>query len=192
MNLDIGSIAYLFFRLSSYIIVLFLLLSSLLNQELKGVIYLIGLVLSIGLLNAIPGATTAGNSNAICNIVSIQGSSTQIPLHLHMLSFTFVYLTAAIARHKVFDKNIPTMILFPMLVLGEIAWSHTNQCLSNWQLLMGSFVGGLAGYAWDRVVHAMGNPSLEYMGGITSAMESCSMPSKYNFRCKVYRGGLLV
>ena len=77
MELNIITLLYLFFRLAPFVIVSFFALSSLFNQDIKGLIYLVGLLLACFLTvligNSLNEEYTIGGSDAnpVCNLITI-------------------------------------------------------------------------------------------------------------------------
>ena len=103
MAIDITNVSYLSFRMAPFIIVCFFILQSLLNWDLKGIIYLAGLLfcsVAIVMLNGpinyyFPPDNNMDQSNAKCNIISL-GENGQllsvIPLSVAVYSYTFFYM----------------------------------------------------------------------------------------------------
>ena len=80
MELNIITIIYLFFRLAPFIIVCFFSLQSIFNQDLKGFIYLVGLLIAcfvstmIGSLPGFDGIWKQGKDekNLMCNFIQLK------------------------------------------------------------------------------------------------------------------------
>jgi hypothetical protein len=103
MGIDITNVSYLSFRMAPFIIVCFFILQSLLNWDLKGIIYLAGLLFSsviIVALNSLmkqmfPKLDGESIPNEKCSIISLgEGGSvlSTIPLSLAVYSYTFFYM----------------------------------------------------------------------------------------------------
>ena len=78
MDLNIINILYMFFRLAPFIIISYFTLQSLLNQDLKGVIFIVGLIISaavtIGIAGFLPeekGLTPTDYSKIRCTQLTI-------------------------------------------------------------------------------------------------------------------------
>jgi hypothetical protein len=83
MELNIITLLYLFFRLAPFIIVCYFSLSSILNQDVKGLIYLIGLLIAcfttylvgsiipVSFTNIVDPAGNVGQVNGVCNLITI-------------------------------------------------------------------------------------------------------------------------
>ena len=104
MGINIGNVSYLAFRMAPFIIVSFFVLQSILNVDIKGIIYLSGLLMICtiitymnGIVNSIIDTTDTDNPlpNPKCSIITLGeagGYLSKIPLSLTVYSFTFFYL----------------------------------------------------------------------------------------------------
>jgi hypothetical protein len=187
--LDLKYILYTAFRLSPFILVSFFTLSSVLNQDLKGIIYLAGLLfvcfISL-LLNNIPflGHIIPEEMEPICNALTLSdtGRLSIIPLSMVVFAYTFGYLLFVIVSYDLAIQNIPTLIIFPVMILSDGIWNIMNRCVSPLALLTGLIVGGLWGVAWAAIINNTGAIQLQYFNGISNP-QTCSRPSKQKFKC---------
>lgn len=195
--LNIQSLLYLSFRLAPFILVSYFTMSSLFNQDFKGLIYLAGLLLvsffCILFGNSFPSLFTvissdalSGGNNSVCNLMTISntGPLSNLPLSLVVFSYTFTYLLFPIVKFKQENQNIPTLVIFPVIILADIIWQFTNGCSNTFALLAALIVAGLLGVAWGSIIYSIGNSSLYYLNPLSNK-ESCSIPSKQNFKCTV-------
>jgi len=198
MDLNIVSYTYLFLRLAPFFLVCFFTLSSILNQDFKGLVYIAGLLLTSftsillgnGLSDFIP---KTDDKPAICNMISI-GSTTDIsklPLGQVVISYTFGYLLYPLVYYNIFQKNIPTLIFFPLLMLFDIIWNVQNSCYTPIQLVLSIIIGGFLGILWGYIIDKAKNPALQYFAGNSNG-EVCSAPSNTTFKCNVYKNGELL
>ena len=198
MDLNIISYIYLFLRLAPFFLVCFFTLSSILNQDFKGLIYVSGLLLTCFLTILISNGFSDfipkfDDKPAICNMISI-GSVTDIsklPLGQVVISYTFGYLLYPLVYYNIIQKNIPTLIFFPLLMFFDIVWNVQNMCYTPIQLVYSIIIGGLCGVLWGYIISNAKNPALQYFAG-TSNGEVCSAPSNTTFKCNVYKNGELL
>ena len=190
MDLNIITLLYLFFRLSPFIIVSYFSISSLFNQELKGVIYLVGVIFAC-FATILFGNTFNDNEmpvdpkqNPVCNMLTLgnSGPYSKIPLGISILSYTFAYLTFVIVKYKIVMYNLPTLILFPMLILGDLFWNIKNNCFQLTGTLMSLFVGAGVGLLWAFIIDTIKKPKLQYFN-VVSDRTVCERPSKQLFKC---------
>jgi hypothetical protein len=129
----------------------------------------------------------------ICNMITI-GQSEEIcalPLGQVVLGYTFAYLYYSIRINKLFNRNIPTMIFFPLLIMFDLYWNFNNGCNTLIQLCIALGIGSVCGWFWASIIAQTKNKDLQYITGINKD-QVCSAPSKTQFRCNVYRGGKIV
>lgn len=104
MAIDITNVSYLSFRMAPFIIVCYFILQSLLNWDLKGIIYLAGLLfcsVAIVLLNGPMNHFFPRDisdtliPNPKCSVISLGDNGnvlSKIPLSIAVYSYTFFYL----------------------------------------------------------------------------------------------------
>jgi hypothetical protein len=193
MDLNLNSLLYLFFRLSPFIIVCFFTLSSIFNSELKGLVYLIGLVFTCfmgsQLVSALGEAGLPGAAAPVCSSFTINGFVNDVtPLGLVILSYTFFYLVYPIAKYKLAADNIILLVFFPILLLAEIYWNTSMNCFPLLNCFWGLVIGGSLGVAWASIIDATKLRGLQYYN-IGSNRERCTRASKQRFVCTTYKNG---
>lgn len=199
MELNLFTILYLFFRLAPFIIVSYFALGSLFNQDMKGLIYLIGLLFScfvtflIG--QTIPISFSIGSDPAnplsrkavapVCNMLTIgkDGSFSRIPLGLSILSFTLIYLVVIIVKNNLEMSNLPTLIFFPVLIAGDLVWNLRNACYAPMGIFLALAIGCLMGWAWATIIDQLNKPDLFFLNTGGSTQTVCQRPSKQLFKC---------
>ena len=200
MDLNILTIIYLFFRLAPFIIVCFFTLQSVFNQDLKGFVYLVGLLIACfvsTMFGKLPGVeniskinTTDKSPNLMCNFMQLKndGFMSNLPLGQTVLSFTFFYLLYIILKYKLVNQNIATAILFPLLIIGDFIWNWSHGCANVIMLFASLCIGAGVGIGWGYFIDYTGKVDLQLFNGISSN-EICSRPSRTIYRCRVRNGG---
>jgi hypothetical protein len=199
MELNIITIVYLFLRLAPFVLVCFFTLSSIFNQDFKGLVYLVGLIFACfttmlfgNVLTFIPTVDPEQRPE-ICNAISVgqQSELSKLPLGQTVFAYTLAYLLVPMITNKYVNQNIPTLVFFPILILFDLVWNVQNSCYSLWQLIASLILGGLFGWLWGFLILKTNNADLQYLTGTPNG-EVCSKPSKQTFRCKVYKNGQLI
>jgi hypothetical protein len=219
MGLNLTELPYLVFRLAPIIIVSFFILQSFLLWDVKGVIYISGLLLttvaaifSSNVLSGFVPLNDSNTKNPQCNTITLGENGeyySDIPLNLVVYSFTFFYLLififnlantnptngildtssyTQISINSALQQNIPVLIFFPLLILVELWWISTNNCISDQPdqfaiyALAGIIVGAIGGIIWAVLITSLRVPQLQYI--VSKREDVCSRPSKSTFRCK--------
>ena len=199
MDLNIVSIGYLFFKLSPFILVCFFSLQSIFNQDLKCIIYLVGLLLAcfVAVISGnFPGFETISKQgipttlNPMCKFIelSTNGPISKLPLGQTVLSYTFFYLCYIILKYKLINQNIATFIIFPLLIVGDLIWNLSYGCANIIALICSLLIGSAMGIFWAYIVDSTGKVELQLFNGISNK-EICSRPSRTVYRCRVRNGG---
>jgi hypothetical protein len=185
INVNLISIFYLFFRLAPFIIVSSFLLQSILNSDVKGFVFLLGLVFTIVLIGLIPipksGITTQAD---ICQIMDLgfANTSTGIPISTIIYGFTMTFLSTIIIKYKLQNLNWPTFIFFPVMGITDAVWNKINQCAGITQIVLGLVLSVIFGglYAWFLIKFNL--LDFQIWNGVSSN-EVCKRPSKTLYKC---------
>ena len=104
MELNIISFSYLFLRLAPFILVCFFTLTSIFNQDFKGLVYIAGLLFSSfttiafgNMLSDFIPIIDAVNKPEVCNMITVgqSGDISKLPLGQSVISFTFGYFNTS-------------------------------------------------------------------------------------------------
>jgi len=190
--LNIISISYICFRLAPFILVCMLSLTSILYQDFKGIIYIGGLLITcmIAIIcgNSIPAdwlKSTTPSPNEVCKIITLSdnGPVSIIPLSIITFTYTAGYMGYIIFKYNLALQNIPSLIIFPLLIITDILWQLQNNCSKFNVIFIGTMIGMSGGIAWAAIIDSLKNSRLLYFNGISNA-QTCSRPSKQYFRCQ--------
>jgi len=190
MEANLFTITYLFFRLSPFIIACFFSISSIFNNDMKGLIYFVGLVFALGVtmilgntFKSFIGSSFEPSDSGVCNFLSLGGFSSfsAVPLGLAILCYTFAYLVWSIAQYNLAEHNIPTLVIFPILIISDIFWNVSNNCYPMLSCIV-SFICAIGiGILWSWIVQTR-MPQYQYLI-IGSNAQMCLQPSSQTFIC---------
>ena len=192
MDINIINIFYMFFRLSPFIIISYFTLQSLLNQDLKGVIFIVGLIISAAITTGIAGflpeekgLTPTDYSKIRCTQLTIGNNHpiSKLPLRQTVFGFTLSYLSYFIGVNNLQNQNLVTFFLFPLLILGDIYWSTKNLCSTPKYLLISLIISLMVGTLWAALIESTQMTDLQYMSGISNK-DVCSKPVKSLYKCR--------
>lgn len=189
LELSLNSLLYLFYRLSPFILVCFFVLGSIINSEAKGFMYLVGLVFTIVVSYVAcgwGGVDPDRSPSPACTTLKINGLiSETTPIGMVIFSYTFFYLVYPIAKHHLEMDNIPLLIFFPLLILGDIFWNVTYACFSPLQIVVALVVAGCCGLLWSYMIELTNLKGLQYFN-IGTNRERCSIATKGKYKCTQY------
>lgn len=187
MEANLFTITYLFFRLSPFIIASFFSISSIFNNDMKGLIYLVGLIFALGITmilgNSFKTDSFTPSDSGVCNFLSLGGYSSfsAVPLGLAILAYTFAYLLWSIIQYNLAVQNIPTLILFPILIISDIFWNISNNCYPILSCLISLVCASGIGILWSWIVQSK-MPQYQYLI-LGSNAQMCLQPSSQTFIC---------
>jgi len=193
MELNLFAFGYLFLRLAPFILVCFFTLSSIFNQDFKGIVYLAGVLLSTFFAMTVSkafGFQRPDNYPEICNFLMLDasGDGFNLPLGTNMLTFTFAYLAYGMQVNDVVKENLFSYMFFFILLGLDTIWNYANSCYSAGQLIFAGILGMSAGFIWGGVLNGSNAKHLLYFSAL-SKHDVCSRPSKQTFKCEVYKNG---
>lgn len=189
--INISFLLYTAFRLAPFILVSYFSLSSILNQDVKGIVYLAGLLLACfiayvcGNMGVFKPNENLPDNEMICNVLTLTdtGRFSQIPLSMVTFAYTFFFLVDIIQANKLAVQNIPTLIIFPLIIIGEFAWNRFYGCSSMIGIIAAGVIGGICGLIWSVIIRKSGAVKLQYFNGISNS-NVCTRSSNQKFSCK--------
>jgi len=194
MELDLVTLFYMFFRLAPFILVSYFTLASVINQDIKGVIYLVGVIVACFVCIIVGGlffnTNNTDEKSGLANLTTEQCETftisqqpiSKLPLSIAVLSYTTAYLGFVITKYNIWTSNIPTLVLFPVLIICDFTWNIRFKCFDYWACFVAILIAGVIGAMWASIIDGMGNPDLQYFN-VGSNQQVCSRPSKQLFKC---------
>lgn len=181
--------------ISPLLVGFFLISASILNQNIKGLIFMAGVMLAFVLnalfMNVIKSPSNPKRSMG-CSII-------EWPFSLNaynspswnsvFLAFTLAYMYLPMAFGGTMNYGV-IIALVSLIGLDAIS-KITNLCTTTLGVVLGLVFGLLLGGLWYGVIKASGNPQLLYFEEVSNG-ETCSRPSKQTFKCAVYKNGKLI
>ena len=195
IELTISNVLQFFSFISPTLLVFFMFMSSLFNQNLKGLVYLAGLLIAslfnIFFMNLI-GSGRDENEAFSCSIFDIPHVSqynSPYPSSL-IIAFTVAYLVLPMKYNNQMNYAV---LGFLLCLLGiDILTKVQNKCTTYAGAVLGGLVGFLLGTVWYILFHGAGFDALMYFDELRSDSVVCSRPTKQTFKCSVYKNGQLI
>ena len=200
INLSFSSVLKYLISTSPLYVTIFLVLGSLLNQDVKGLVYL-GFVLivtlaAIGLKKIFRGGgRPAGYTEDACQLFTYPELLTTISnpdLNSVFLAFTTTYLILPMV-YGAAPLNALLIVFMGTLILGNAITRKSAGCNFISDLLVGNLVGAGLGVGFFYALWSkQENRHLLFTSDLGSNRVSCSRPSKQTFKCAVYKNGQLI
>lgn len=187
--------------LTPLFIVSFLFMASVLNQNVKGLVYLGGIVIVILITIGLKYAIGATHSSLI-DTKSMWGwpgeggagfiKQNSIPDFGSMiLSFTMMYITLPMA-YKAASLNVLLIIIMLFFIVSNAVVRVQGKKNDIIGIIIGNLVGAALGVGYFFAFWASNNKNLLFNNGVSSNNVSCDRPSKQTFKCAVYKNGQIV
>jgi hypothetical protein len=195
IQLTLSNMMQLASLLSPVLLAFFFVMLSILNQNIKGLVYIAGVllatVLNIPIMNLIKSPISP-DASLTCNLVEIPfltNYNSPAPSSL-LIAFTFAYLFLPMKANNQMNFSVISAlcILFAMDAVTRI----TGKCTTVSGTVIGGLVGVIFGTIWYTVFHAVGADYLLYFDELESNNVVCSKPSKQKFKCSVFKNGQLI
>lgn len=193
-------------RISSFIVLFVFTLIPLMNGEsVKAVIYA-GFSLIVGiigvLIQRIIGPLVGGYRNiekedGFCSLIELPEALSPFnspSINAMFLSYTLMYVVLSMTTAG--TMNVGVVVMLTLIIGIDAVMKITRGCFGEmWRGVMSYGIGLLFGSAlgfglWAIIVG--GYPSLLYFDQVASNRVQCSKPSDKQFKCSVYKNGVLV
>lgn len=198
VSLKIGNIASLISITLPFFIILFSLMLTIFDFNIKGIIfiffcvllYVLNFVISNSMGKSIPPDEMIGRTSNVCNIFNQSDSAIyQIPIGATILGFSFLYTLLPMVTYTTFN---PLFILLFVLYLAMDIKTYVidMKCTNMYYYGGGIFIGLVGGLVAFVTINSIDSKLLYFNSPSNSVV--CSKPSEQNFKCQVYKNGVLL
>tara|TARA_Y100000287_G_scaffold166589_1_gene149311 strand:+ start:246 stop:827 length:582 start_codon:yes stop_codon:yes gene_type:complete len=184
----INLLGTLIVALGPIFLVFYFLFDSILQANLKGIIYILG-VIGTCLLTIFTGNTISLKNNyepdrAICFPITIKNmiNISNLPLSQSIYGFTFFFIAAPLYTYKYFNYNIFTLVIFAMFIMLDFFLLMQYKCFDWRQILLSLIVGSFIGLLYSIVLLKNLKKEYIYIAGAVQD-EMCELPKKSKFKC---------
>lgn len=198
LNLNFTDIARYLLSLSPLFITSFLIVASILNQNVKGLVYLGGIlivaILTVGfkrIFKLRPPAGYVADSCQVFNLPELVTEFSAPDFNSMFLSFTTMYLVMPMAHHAA-PLNALMIIMLSIFVIGNGITRVTQGCNNILDVVIGNILGAGLGVGYFYAFWATNNRKLLFTDDVASNNVTCNRPSKQTFKCAVYKNGQLI
>jgi hypothetical protein len=196
MQLSFSNIFQLFSTLSPILLGFFLVMISMFNQDIKGLVYLGGVLIAslinLLLMNTIKHKTDPDMSPS-CNLIEFPFNLNEYnsPAFNNMfISFTFFYLF--MPMKYITTINFPVLISIISIFCIDTITKMMNKCISISGALIGTLVGAILGIVWFIIFYSTDNKDMLFFNSEPSNNVVCSRPKEQSFKCSVYKNGEII
>lgn len=182
--------------ISPFLLGFLLIMASIFNQNIKGIIYLGGIFIAffinIFIVNLIKSPASPLKA-ASCDLFEMpfQSNFYNSPsFNSLFIAFTFSYIFIPMY----FNDELNFWVIAFLLSLFFIdAFSRIrNHCNPISGIAFGGLLGLVLGFFWVSLLQVSGYKSLLYYDEFVSNKSVCERPSKQKFKCSVYKNGQLI
>lgn len=195
MELTLTNIYQFASALSPLLLGFFLLMTSVFNQNIRGIVYLAGVLIACAINLVLMGVIRSrrdDNAAALCDLVNLPFVSgyNSPSLSSLFIAFTIAYLVLPMTYNENMNYGV-LAVLLGLFVMNAIS-RVTNRCTTAIGVFLGALVGLVLGGLWYTLFHATGHDSLLFFNEVSSNNVVCSRPAKQTFKCSVYKNGELI
>jgi len=197
IELTLSNIFQFIAALAPLILGFFMIMISVFNQDIKGIIYLAGILIStvvnVVLLNMVKSERKPDENSDSCDLIHLPFNLSEynIPsLNSVLLTFTFVYLIMPMIASN--QMNYALIIFLSGMIIIDAISKIMNKCTNIAGILIGCLLGGIMGILWYTIFKAAGLNSLLYFNASDSDKLYCSRPKNQTFKCAVYKNGEII
>ena len=188
-----GNIGVLVAAMYPAFIVTFLVIASIFNLKINGLIYFFGILITFGLCYSMAmlfneERTTSDTS---CDLFSTLGYHYKNPsFQAAVTVFTYVYLLIPMVLNSLINPVV--LAILPIFSGINMVYLNVKGCASIIGLFMGAVIGALLAAVMVGVLSLSDNKDLLFYNELVSNNVICKKPSKQMFKCSVYKNGELV
>ena len=179
--------------ISPYVIVLLLLLNSIINSNIKGLIYVFGVIILFFIVLLFQSSINVAGKYvppSYCRLFSSQVPYYSIPsFNSALIMFTFVYILIPMVVYNA--MNLPFLCILLILFAIDTGIRVQNKCTTMVGILFGGVIGIVISIMWYLIISS-NSPDLLYYDDLISNKVACSRPTKQQFKCSVYKNGQLL
>ena len=180
-------------------IVCFLVVASIFNLKLTGIVYLGGIGVTIILCFLIARTGLVGerspNAPVSCDLFNVSSHGYKGPSCQAAVSwFTFAYLLWPMLPPAQPHGLVNPMVIVLTSFFGIInsIFQFRNGCSNISGILLGASLGLLLATGWFWLWWGTGHHDLLFYNELVSNNAVCTRPARQTFKCEVWRGGHLV
>ena len=196
MQLSFSNLLQFFSAIAPILLVFCLIMISLFNSDIKGMVYLGGMLVA-SLINLIILNTLKIRHQHdvphFCNLIDFPfniNEYTSPAFNSMFIAFTLAYLYMPMSY--ISGIKYPVIIfVFGLLVLDGVT-KMMGGCTTFTGIFLGVCVGLILGIGWFALFYNTDHKDLLFFGAEDSNNVVCSRPKEQTFKCSVYKNGTII
>jgi hypothetical protein len=195
--MNLVPLLYVGFRIIPFILVCFFVLSSIINSDIRGFIFLGLLLLNCGavlLFDTMFGGMlqieVPDTSKPTCNAIGLGNANERmstLPLNISIVSFTYAYLVYLLGVYKQVDQNVHTIVFFAVLLLSMIIWEVSNTCVGMGAVVVSMIISIGLGVGFCEMLDVLAKKQnikgVHFFSTITNDTDVCRVTNEELFEC---------
>lgn len=196
LQLTFSNIVQLFSIFAPLFLGTFLVLVSVFNQNIKGLIYLGGVLIASVINYAVSmgiGSEPIPSEGTICNLVEfplIQNRYNVPNYNSMFIAFTLMYLLLPMLSNNQINFWMIGTIVSIFAVDSYVKLQYS--CTVPRGITIGGIVGAALGAVWYFLFKFNKFESLLFFNDLTSNNVVCNRPKNQTFKCSVYKNGQVI
>ena len=196
LQLTFSNVVQIFSIFAPLFLGTFLVLVSIFNQNIKGMIYLGGVLIASVInymVSMVIGSEPLDNEGPICNLLEFPliPSRYNVPNYNSMfIGFTLMYLLLPMLSNNQINFWIVGTIVSIFAVDAYVKLQY--YCTVPRGITIGGIVGLSLGAVWYFIFRFSKFESLLFFSDLTSNNVVCKRPQNQTFKCSVYKNGQVI
>lgn len=196
MQLNFSNMLKFFAAISPILLAFCLVMLSIFNSDIKGMVYLGG-VLIASLINLFILNTLKVKSQTLippsCNLIDFPFNLNEYvspAFNSMFIAFTLAYLY--LPMQYISGINFPVLMFITGLLVLDGGTKIMGGCTTFSGVALGSLVGFVLGIIWFVLFFSTGHEDLLFFNVESSNNVICSRPKQQTFKCRLYKNGELI
>ena len=196
MQLNFSNMLKFFAAISPILLAFCLVMLSIFNSDIKGMVYLGG-VLIASLINLFILNTLKVKSQTLippsCNLIDFPFNLNEYvspAFNSMFIAFTLAYLY--LPMQYISGINFPVLMFITGLLVLDGGTKIMGGCTTFSGVALGSLVGFVLGIIWFVLFYSTGHEDLLFFNVESSNNVICSRPKQQTFKCRLYKNGELI
>jgi len=182
--------------LSPTIISLFIITASVLNHNLKGILYLCGLLCTLMIAIAAKSGFKGlipEDAHVACNLFSDGFPNSQFS-NPSLDTVSLVFTTTYLCLPMLLNKTVNWTILISLLLLTALnaAFRFKLHCNKPIDVIIAVIIGTICGFGYWSLIKSRSGSKYLYFMNTRSNNVVCKKPTDQQFKCTVYKNGEVI